>query len=135
MNLCPINWEAISVSEIFHFCHSFLSFKSLTDRCQTLNNNFRFPMSYFRFPVSDCWMTVDVVLWELLRRWESFRIKPMPTFCLDMNFELQVQSFQQKALFKDTFQRDSQSESINMSRLRLQCQRVECKSYDQHTNI
>ena len=59
----------------------------------------------------------------------------MFTFCLDTSFELQIQSFQQKFFFKDTSQRDSQLENINIFRLRLQCQRVECKFYDQYINI
>ena len=120
LNLCSIDWEAISVFEIFCFCRSFLSFKSLINRCQILNNNFRFPMFYFRFSIFDCWMTVDVALWEFLRRWRFFKVKPMPTFCLDTSSELQVQSLQQRTFFRDTSQRDSQSKNINMSRLRLQ---------------
>ena len=56
-------------------------------------------------------------------------------FCFSISFELQVQSFQQKVLFRSTFQRDSQLKNINMFRLRFQCQRIECKFYDQHINI
>ena len=135
LNLCLINWKAISVFKIFRFYCLYLNFKSLTDRCQTLNNNFRFSMFYFRFSIFDCWMIVDVAFWKLLRQWKSFKIKPMLIFCLDINSELQIQSLQQRILFKDMFQRDFQLKSINISRLRLQCQRVKCKFYDQHINI
>ena len=114
LNFCSIDWETISVSEIFHFCCLYLNFKSLIDRCQILNNNFRFSMFYFRFSIFDCWMTVDIAFWEFLRRWEFFKIKSMFTFCLDTSFKFQVQSFQQKIFFRDTFQRDFQSKNINM---------------------
>ena len=61
LNLCSIDWKTISVSEIFYFYYLYLNFKSLTDRCQTLNNNFQFSMFCFRFSIFDCWMIVDVV--------------------------------------------------------------------------
>ena len=81
--------------------------------------------------LNDCWCC----FWEFLRRREFFRVKSIFTFYFDTSSEFQVQSLQQKAFFRDTSQRDSQSENINMSRLRFQCQQVECKFYDQHTNI
>ena len=43
----------------------------------------------------------------------------MFTFYFDMNFEFQVQSLQQRIFFKDMFQRDFQSENINMFHFQL----------------
>ena len=101
--------------KICYFYCLYLSFKSLTDYCQILKNNFRFSMFYFRFQVFDCWMIVNIIFENFFDSENFLKLSRFSLFYLDLmnqtTFDVlsfKFSHFNKRAFFKNTFQRDFQ---------------------------